>query len=117
MRSQMTMSLIVLTLISCGQALGGERWELPPTLLAAASIRQAAGTRTAAVCCTGGIRIVFRVKRPRTTTAASRFPGCAGRPTRRTTSGGRRRSSIPRAMVSEISTSRIELNESTQEGK
>ena len=72
------------------------------------SNRQAAGTRTAAACCTGGIRIVFRVKLPRTTTAASRFPGCAGRPTRPTTSGGRRRPVIPRTMVSGIATSRTE---------
>jgi len=57
--------------------------------------RSVAGTHTAGACYTGGILIVFHVKPPRTTTAASRFPGCAGRPIRPTTSGGRRSQVIP----------------------
>src|SRR5512135_3582340 len=54
-----------------------------------------AGTRTVAACCIGGTLIVSPAAAARTTTAASRLPTCAGRPTRPTTSGGRRRLVIP----------------------
>ena len=72
------------------------------------SIQSAAGTPTAADCCTGGTPVVIPDTAAPMIIAASRFRESAGTLIRLTTSGGRRRSVVPAALAVGMATSRIE---------
>lgn len=99
MRCQVTMWALVLALVTYNSVLAGESayGESSNQSFVHAFTQLAAGTRTVAAWGTGGSLIVFPALRPRTTTAANRFPGFAGRTTLHTTAGGRRRSIISTA--------------------